>query len=246
LSVFECEVYRPTKANVKYAEKPPWEIPISVESERVGSVKITTAVDSGVLEMDGSEIEERVSDIAQYYSSNGLTGGLVPFVRKKIYLTVLAKDSLLTPLVLDEEELPQRGMTRTFFPEGLVELSWPACQETCRKLEGKYRERHLDLAAMREWTPKGWMIHALAHELAHLVVWMGDVTPENKPLTDIVAEIFAARYGWDKMKKVGDKITIPVPAGRYLKRRWSELGINSDDSATCSRFLEETLAPLES
>lgn len=222
-----------------YKKRFPWEIPIEVEKyEALGIVTIETSILSYAPEINESYIDERVAGIVRYYSFQKLTKGFIPFAGGKVSLDILVKNDFLGEV--DRLGLPIRGSVEYFFPKASFILSWPACQEITRKRGQEYRKKHPGLARKREWTSKGWIIHALAHELAHLIVGDEDLAMRNPPLSDIISEILAARYSWDQIK-LGDGDVIPVPAGGYLKDSWIELGIDPNDSALCSRLFKEAL-----
>lgn len=238
MDITKCKVYQPIRVEVEYKKSYPWKIPIKVvRSKELGVAEIRTVVNSEVLKIGEFGISERVADIVRYYSSHQFTKGLIPFVGEKIHLRVSVENGIFEHLGEDTYGLPFRGVTREFFPEASVELSWPACKLITERLGSVYQKQKPELARKRDWTPKGWVIHALTHELAHLIV-VGKTIKGN--ISEITSEIFAARYGADKARSA-DKDVIYVAAGDYLKRHWGKLGIDPNDSALCSRLLKEAL-----
>jgi hypothetical protein len=241
-----CGVYRPIRVQVDYRENPRlWEIPIRVEEyESLGIVTIKTSVRSDVPKISESYIYERVADIIRYYSSQKLTKGLIRFAGEKISLDIAVRNDFLMnerdEMMFDWRGLHFRGLIEDFFPQARFSLSWRACLEIIEKRGQEYQKKYPDLAEKKEWTSKGWIIHALAHELAHLIVGGKDLAIEKKPLSEIISEIFAARYDWDKIKS-GDKDAISIPGRSYLRNQWSELGVDPNDSVLCSRLLKEAL-----
>ncbi|MCK4364843.1 MAG: hypothetical protein KAW45_02205, partial [Thermoplasmatales archaeon] len=188
----DVDVYEPGSANIRYEKVYPWEIPITVIDP---IYKGTTEIEVEIIGAIDFDMKKHIKDMLNFYSLNKWTAGLANVCLERMFLTITIIDRFITiddVEVIGNDGLHIRGIVIEKFPNAKVEISKKGCIEILGShLNEQYKQKHWHLWSKRPWTFDGWIKHALAHELAHLVCNPSSI---NKHKDEILAQLFATHY----------------------------------------------------
>jgi len=227
---------------IDYENTYPWKISIVFNHEECKKVK---EVDFKINGEDDYKIKKYIPDVLNFYSAKKWTAGISksPFDTFSLNVEIKPNNKFIVyeGRIKDEDDLHFRGCCERnlFFDKQVnIEISPRSCQEIVySKLNNQYEAKRLK-EGWEKWTQKGWIKHALAHELAHFMC-IPKLKKEWSSLDEILAQIFACHYDVDSQP------TIHVPSGRYLKNHWNTYKINPKDFKTCNDMLRNVFTNSE-